>query len=121
MIKSLVLWALLLQPSLSFSNSYIYGYTGNAAYSGLTWSMTTPILGISTEDGMDIRTITKIDRLYDISSVTYPAYEESNSDLVVAQRSLAVYKEKKQIKEEENDLVARSLATLKIELIKRKI
>jgi len=53
-IKSLVLWALLLQPSLSFSNSYIYGYTGNAAYSGLTWNMTTPILGITTADGMDI-------------------------------------------------------------------
>lgn len=72
------------------------------------------------EDGRDIRTITKIDRLYDISSVTYPAYEEASSDLVVAQRSLALYKEKKEIKEEENDLVARSLATLKIELIKRK-
>ena len=54
MIKSLVLWALLLQPSLSFSNSYIYGYTSNAAYSGLTWNMTTPILGITTADGMDI-------------------------------------------------------------------
>jgi hypothetical protein len=31
-----------------------------------------------------------------------------------------MYKEKKEIKEEEKDLVARSLAKLKIELIKRK-
>ena len=71
------------------------------------------------EDGNDIRTITSIDRLYDVSPVTYPAYKMADSDLVVAQRGLAMYKEKQEIKEEENDLVARSLAKLKIELIKR--
>ena len=54
MIKLLVLWALLLQPSLSFSNSYIYGYTGNAALYGHTWNMTTPILGVNVADGLDI-------------------------------------------------------------------
>ncbi len=54
MIKLLALWALLLLPSYSFSNYYTFGYTGNAAYSGLSWTMTTPILGISTEEGMDI-------------------------------------------------------------------
>ena len=75
----------------------------------------------STDDnGNDIRTITEIDRLYDISVVSYPAYSQAESDLVVAQRGLAMYKEKQEIKEEENDLVARSLAKLKIELIKRK-
>ena len=74
----------------------------------------------STDDeGNDIRTITSIDRLYDVSPVTYPAYKQAESDLVVAQRGLAMYKESKEIKEEENDLVARSLAKLKIELIKR--
>ena len=74
----------------------------------------------STDDeGNDIRTITSIDRLYDVSPVTYPAYSQAESDLVVAQRGLAMYKEKQEIKEEENDLVARSLAKLKIELIKR--
>ena len=75
----------------------------------------------TTDDsGNDIRTITAIDRLYDISVVSYPAYSQAESDLVVAQRGLAMYKEKQEIKEEENDLVARSLAKLKIELIKRK-
>ena len=75
----------------------------------------------STDDnGNDIRTITGIDRLYDISVVSYPAYSQAESDLVVAQRGLAMYKEKQEIKEEENDLVVRSLAKLKIELIKRK-
>ena len=74
----------------------------------------------STDDeGNDIRTITSIDRLYDVAVVTYPAYSQADSDLVVAQRGLAMYKEKQEIKEEETDLVARSLAKLKIELIKR--
>ena len=74
----------------------------------------------STDDqGNDIRTITSIDRLYDVAVVTYPAYSNADSDLVVAQRGLAMYKEKQEIKEEETDLVARSLAKLKIELIKR--
>ena len=71
-------------------------------------------------EGRDIRTITKIDRLYDISSVTYPAYSEASSDLVIAQRGLQTYKESQKIKEEEKDLVTRSLAKLKIEIAKRK-
>ncbi|MBT6808656.1 MAG: HK97 family phage prohead protease, partial [Flavobacteriales bacterium] len=53
------------------------------------------------EDGNDIRTITSIDRLYDVAVVTYPAYSQADSDLVVAQRGLAMYKEKQEIKEEE--------------------
>ena len=73
----------------------------------------------SDDEGNDIRTITAIDRLYDISAVTYPAYNEAES-FVVAQRGLTLYKEKKEKQNEENDLVARSLAKLKIELIKRK-
>ena len=72
------------------------------------------------DNGNDIRTINTIERLYDISSVTYPAYAAAESDLVVAQRGLSMYKEKKEKIREENDLVARSLAQLKIELIKRK-
>ena len=72
------------------------------------------------DEGNDIRTITAIDRLYDISAVTYPAYNMAESDLIVAQRGLACYKEQKEKQKEENDLVARSLAKLKIELIKRK-
>ena len=75
----------------------------------------------STDDeGNDIRTINEIDKLYDISSVTYPAYSQAESDLIVAQRGLAVYKEKLQNEQEEKDLVSRSLAKLKIELQKRK-
>lgn len=76
-----------------------------------TWS--------SDDEGNDIRTINEIDRLYDVSPVTYPAYSEAN-DLTVAQRGLAVYKEKVKKEEEEKDLVMRSLASLKIELAKRK-
>ena len=84
------------------------------------------------ENGNNIRTIKKIDRLYDVSPVTYPAYPDAN-DLVVAQRGLAKFKEKQEkITQEldqieadlsetcERDLVKRSLAKLKIELIKRK-
>jgi len=54
-----------------------------------------------------------------VSPVVYAAYSQADSDLVVAQRGLTMYKESKKIKEEETDLVARSLAKLKIELIKR--
>lgn len=72
------------------------------------------------EDGNDVRTITKIDRLFDISQVTYAAYSQAESDLVVAQRGLQVYKEKKRKQTEEQDFVLRSLAKLKIELKKRK-
>ena len=71
------------------------------------------------ENGNDVRTITKIDKLYDVSPVTYPAYRMAESDLVIAQRGLACYKETQRKEDEENDLVARSLAKLKIELIKR--
>ena len=72
------------------------------------------------ENGNDIRTINKIDRLFDISSVTYPAYSAASSDLVIAQRGLQKYKESIKRKDEENDLVKRSLAKLKIEIAKRK-
>ena len=80
----------------------------------------------STDDnGNDLRTIKKIKRLYDVSPVTYPAYQDAN-DLTIAQRGLAEYKETlkkvdviEEVKEEK-DLVSRSLAKLKIELKKRK-
>lgn len=71
------------------------------------------------EAGNNIRTIKKIERLYDVSPVTYPAYPEAN-DLIVAQRGLATYKEKVERENEEKDLVKRSLVSLKIELKKRK-
>jgi hypothetical protein len=77
------------------------------------------------DNGNDLRTIKKIKRLYDVSPVTYPAYQDAN-DLTIAQRGLAEYKETlkkvdviEEVKEEK-DLVSRSLAKLKIELKKRK-
>ena len=72
------------------------------------------------EEGNDIRTINKIDNLFDISVVAYPAYKQSEADVVVAQRGLAMYKEKEENKKQEKDLVKRSLLNLKIELKKRK-
>ena len=44
-------------------------------------------------EGNNIRTIKKIAELFDISSVTYPAYSHAESDLVVAKRGLKEYQE----------------------------
>jgi len=41
-------------PQLSYSSSYTFGYTGNAAVDSLVWSMTSGTLGVSVEDGLDI-------------------------------------------------------------------
>lgn len=71
-------------------------------------------------EGRDIRTITQIDTLYDISSVTYPAYALAESELLVAKRGLQTYKDKIEMEKEEEFLVKRSLAKLKIEIAKRK-
>jgi len=64
------------------------------------------------DNGNDLRTIKKIKRLYDVSPVTYPAYQDAN-DLTIAQRGLAEYKETlkkvdviEEVKEEK-DLVSR--------------
>ena len=54
MNKRLALWVLLLLPLCSSSNSYIFGYTGNAAFGGHTWSMTTPVLGVTVQEGLDV-------------------------------------------------------------------
>jgi len=51
-IRLLALWVLL--PQLSYSSSYTFGYTGNAAVDGLIWGMTSDTLGVSVEDGLDI-------------------------------------------------------------------
>lgn len=71
------------------------------------------------ENGVDIRTINKVKRLYDVSPVSIPAYPHAN-DLAVAQRSLAINKETKQRKDEEIDLIKRNLLKLNIEILKRK-
>ena len=52
MIKLLALWVLLQQPS--YSSSYTFGYTSNAALNGYSWDMTTPVLGVGVQDGLDI-------------------------------------------------------------------
>jgi HK97 family phage prohead protease len=67
----------------------------------------------SDDAGNNIRTINKIDKLFDISVVTYPAYSQADSDLMVAQRGLKEYKKTKK-------LVKHSLLGLKIEINKRK-
>ena len=52
MIRLLALWVLLQQPS--YSSNYTFGYTGNAAVNGYSWDMTTPVLGVTVQDGLDI-------------------------------------------------------------------
>lgn len=77
-------------------------------------------------DGQNIRTIEKISRLFDVSAVTYPAYEEATSS--VALRSLDNWnkqkenleKEKQETKKEEQDLFNRSLAKLRLKVLKHK-
>tara|TARA_R110002072_G_scaffold121850_1_gene256049 strand:+ start:4753 stop:5757 length:1005 start_codon:yes stop_codon:yes gene_type:complete len=71
------------------------------------------------ENGMDIRTINKVKRLYDVSPVSIPAYPGAD-DLAVAQRSLAMNNETKQRKDEEIDLIKRNLLELNIKILKRK-
>ncbi len=78
-----------------------------------------------TSDGT-VRTINKVSRLYDVSAVTYPAYEDAS----VALRSMETWKndflakqakkEKEENKREEMDLHRRSLASLKMKLNKLK-
>lgn len=52
MIKLLVLWVLLPQPSYSFD--YTYGYTANAALLGSSWDMSSDVLGVNIQDGLDV-------------------------------------------------------------------
>jgi HK97 family phage prohead protease len=73
------------------------------------------------KDGMNIRTIDKVSQLYDISSVTFPAYSSASSS--VALRSLEEWKSKEKntegIKEEE-DLKKRSLNEMRLKILKNK-
>ena len=83
-------------------------------------------------DGINIRTINKVSRLYDVSAVTYPAYESASAS--VALRSMEEWKkteEEKVLKEslekekeervkEEMDLTKRSLAELRLSIINKK-
>ena len=82
------------------------------------------------KDGVNVRTINKVSRLFDVSAVTYPAYEEASVGL----RSLEAWKakeEEKVIKEnlekeleerknEEKDLTKRSLRELRLSIINKK-
>ena len=52
MIKFLALWLAL--PGLSWSFDYTYGYTGNAAFWGNSWDMSSGVLGVNAANGMDI-------------------------------------------------------------------
>ena len=81
-------------------------------------------------DGINVRTINKVSRLYDVSAVTYPAYEEAS----VALRSMEEWKqleeekvlkenlekEKEQRSKEDLDLTKRSLAELRLSIINKK-
>ncbi len=84
------------------------------------------------KDGMNIRTINRVSQLYDVSSVTYPAYNDATS--TVALRSMEEWKEKEQAKKleenlakekiegkkEEQDLRNRSLHKMRVQILKNK-
>ena len=84
------------------------------------------------KDGMNIRTIDKVSQLYDVSSVTYPAYNDASSS--VALRSMKEWQEKEQAKKleesleaeklegikEEEDLKQRSLNEMRLKILKNK-
>ena len=71
------------------------------------------------ENGNDIRIINKVNRLYDVSPVSLPAYPSAN-DLALAQRSNFIDKEKQKQEDEQRFEVKNSLLKLQIELKKRK-
>ena len=84
------------------------------------------------KDGINIRTIDKVSQLYDVSSVTYPAYNEASSS--VALRSMKAWQEQEQAKKldenieaetlerikEEEDLKKRSLNEMRLKILKNK-
>ena len=84
------------------------------------------------KDGTNYRTINKVSRLYDVSSVTYPAYNEASSS--VALRSMKEWQEKEEAKKlqenleaeklegikEEEDLKQRSLNQMRLTILKNK-
>ena len=65
------------------------------------------------KDGTNYRTINKVSRLYDVSSVTYPAYNEASSS--VALRSMKEWQEKEEAKKLEESLEAEKLEAIKEE------
>ena len=83
-------------------------------------------------DGTNYRTINKVSRLYDVSSVTYPAYNEASSS--VALRSMEEWKENEEAKKleesleaekieaqkEDEDLKQRSLQKMRLTILKNK-
>lgn len=71
------------------------------------------------EKGMEIRTIEKVGRLFDVSPVSIPAYPTAN-DLSIAQRSRMINKDKTKMKNEVEYEYKRSLLELKINILKRK-
>ena len=77
------------------------------------------------KDGVNIRTINRIKRLYDTSIVTYPAYNEASVGLRSMQKweealKENLEKEKEERANEEKDLTKRSLAELRLSIINKK-
>lgn len=65
------------------------------------------------EDGTYLRHIHRVERLYDVSPVTYPAYEEA--DVRVARRSLEVYQQEKENETPDHSLLHAAMErTIKI-------
>ena len=105
--------------------------TTNGTLSQSSFAFTVEDDSWESRDGVNVRTINKVSRLYDVSSVTYPAYNEAGS---YALRSMEQWQEEEQKKKldqsleiekkegikEENDLRNRSLAEMRLKVIKNK-
>ena len=93
----------------------------NGTISQSSFAFTVEADSWEVKDGMNIRTIDKVSQLYDVSSVTYPAYNQASS--AVALRSLEEWKSKEQnteAKKDNEDLKKRSLNEMRLKILKNK-
>lgn len=68
-------------PETTYGNDLLVSMRrGDITQSSFAFTVETDTWGIDS-DGMDLRTITKISRVYDISPVTYPAYPDAGAGL----------------------------------------
>lgn len=89
--------------------------TGDVSQSSFQFK-TKESIWIEQEDDLDIRQIKKVERLYDVAPVTYPAYE----DTTVAKRSHSDFKQNQQENNTKNTKASKRLRDLQVIINKNK-